>query len=29
MSAADQGRKLSDLTLKEMDKLWEEAKEKE
>ncbi|MEW6163402.1 MAG: nucleoside triphosphate pyrophosphohydrolase, partial [Nitrospirota bacterium] len=25
MSAADQGRKLSDMTLEEMDKLWEEA----
>jgi tetrapyrrole methylase family protein/MazG family protein len=29
MIAADQGRKLSDLTLREMDMLWEEAKEKE
>lgn len=29
MSAADQGRKLSDMTLEEMDKLWEEAKEEE
>jgi tetrapyrrole methylase family protein/MazG family protein len=28
MKAADQGRKLSDMTLKEMDQLWEEAKEK-
>ncbi|MEW6163065.1 MAG: nucleoside triphosphate pyrophosphohydrolase, partial [Nitrospirota bacterium] len=28
MSAADQGRKLSDMTLEEMDKLWEEAKGK-
>jgi len=26
MSAADQGRKLSHMTLEEMDKLWEEAK---
>ncbi|HYA11785.1 MAG TPA: nucleoside triphosphate pyrophosphohydrolase [Thermodesulfovibrionales bacterium] len=29
MKAADQRRKLSDMTLKEMDTLWEEAKEKE
>jgi len=29
MSAADRGRKLSDMTLEEMDKLWEEAKDKE
>jgi tetrapyrrole methylase family protein/MazG family protein len=29
MKAADQGRKLSDMTLDEMDKLWEEAKERE
>ena len=28
MKAADQGRKLLDMTLEEMDKLWEEAKEK-
>jgi tetrapyrrole methylase family protein/MazG family protein len=28
MRAADQGRKLLDMTLEEMDKLWEEAKEK-
>jgi len=28
MKSADQGRKLSDMTLEEMDKLWEEAKEK-
>ena len=28
MKAADNGRKLSDMTLGEMDKLWEEAKEK-
>jgi tetrapyrrole methylase family protein/MazG family protein len=28
MKAADQGRKLSDMTLDEMDKLWEEAKGK-
>jgi len=28
MKAADNGRKLSDMTLSEMDKLWEEAKEK-
>jgi tetrapyrrole methylase family protein / MazG family protein len=28
-SAADQGRKLSDMTLEEMDRLWDEAKEKE
>jgi tetrapyrrole methylase family protein/MazG family protein len=27
--AADDGRKLSDMTLKEMDELWEEAKQKE
>jgi tetrapyrrole methylase family protein/MazG family protein len=29
MSAADQGRKLSHMTLEEMDKLWEEAKRSE
>jgi len=29
MKAADDGRKLSDMTLKEMDALWEEAKLKE
>jgi tetrapyrrole methylase family protein/MazG family protein len=28
MKAADQRRKLSDMTLEEMDTLWEEAKEK-
>jgi len=28
MKAADDGKKLSDMTLEEMDKLWEEAKEK-
>jgi tetrapyrrole methylase family protein/MazG family protein len=28
MNAADQGRKLSDMTLREMDALWEEAKDK-
>lgn len=28
MKAAEQGRKLSDMTLEEMDTLWEEAKEK-
>jgi tetrapyrrole methylase family protein/MazG family protein len=28
MKAADNGRKLSDMTLSEMDKLWEEAKDK-
>jgi tetrapyrrole methylase family protein/MazG family protein len=28
MKAADNGRKLSDMTLGEMDKLWEEAKDK-
>lgn len=28
MSAAEQGRKLSDMTLAEMDALWEEAKKK-
>ncbi|MBI5188573.1 MAG: nucleoside triphosphate pyrophosphohydrolase [Nitrospirae bacterium] len=28
MNAADQGRKLSDMALKEMDALWEEAKDK-
>jgi nucleoside triphosphate diphosphatase len=28
-SAAEQGRKLSDMTLEEMDRLWDEAKEKE
>jgi tetrapyrrole methylase family protein/MazG family protein len=28
IKSADQGRKLSDMTLEEMDKLWEEAKEK-
>ena len=28
-SAATQGRKLSDMTLEEMDRLWDEAKEKE
>lgn len=28
MAAADQGRKLSDMTLSEMDALWEEAKRK-
>lgn len=29
MNAAEQGRKLSDMTLEEMDKLWDEAKERE
>lgn len=29
MNAAEQGRKLSDMTLEEMDKSWDEAKEKE
>ncbi|NWF75935.1 MAG: nucleoside triphosphate pyrophosphohydrolase [Nitrospirae bacterium] len=29
MKAAEQGRKISDMTLEEMDKLWDEAKEKE
>jgi tetrapyrrole methylase family protein/MazG family protein len=29
IKAADDGRKLSDMTLKEMDELWEEAKQKE
>jgi tetrapyrrole methylase family protein/MazG family protein len=29
MKAADDGRKLSDMTLKEMDELWEMAKQKE
>ena len=29
MKAAEQGRKLSDMTLDEMDKLWDEAKGKE
>ena len=29
MSAADHGRKLYEMTLEEMDKLWEEAKEKD
>ncbi|MFZ3138547.1 MAG: nucleoside triphosphate pyrophosphohydrolase [Thermodesulfovibrionales bacterium] len=29
MKAADQGRKLSDMTLDEMDKLWDEAKGRE
>lgn len=29
MKAAEQGRKLSDMTLEEMDKLWDEAKGKE
>jgi len=29
MKAADQGRKLLDMTLEEMDKLWEEAKDRE
>lgn len=28
MKATDNGKKLSDMTLKEMDELWEEAKEK-
>jgi tetrapyrrole methylase family protein/MazG family protein len=28
MKAADDGKKLSEMTLEEMDKLWEEAKEK-
>lgn len=28
MSAAEQGRRLSDMTLREMDALWEEAKDK-
>jgi tetrapyrrole methylase family protein/MazG family protein len=28
IKSADQGRKLSDMTLEEMDKLWKEAKEK-
>lgn len=29
MKAAEQGRKISDMTIEEMDKLWDEAKEKE
>lgn len=29
MEAAEQGKKLSDMTLQEMDRLWDEAKEKE
>jgi tetrapyrrole methylase family protein / MazG family protein len=29
MKAAEQGRELSDMTLEEMDKLWDEAKKKE
>jgi tetrapyrrole methylase family protein/MazG family protein len=29
MKAAEQGKKLSDMTLQEMDRLWDEAKEKE
>ncbi len=29
MKAADQGRRLSDMKLYEMDRLWDEAKEKE
>lgn len=29
MSAADHGRKLTDMTLEEMDKLWEEAKDED
>ncbi len=29
MQAAEQGKKLSEMTLAEMDKLWDEAKEKE
>lgn len=29
MNAADHGRKLAEMTLEEMDKLWEEAKEKD
>jgi len=29
MKAAEQGRQLSEMTLEEMDKLWDEAKEKE
>jgi uncharacterized protein YabN with tetrapyrrole methylase and pyrophosphatase domain len=29
MKAADKKRNLSDMTLKEMDKLWDEAKDKE
>jgi len=29
MKAAEQGRKLSDMALDEMDKLWDEAKGKE
>lgn len=29
MKAAEQGRELSDMTLAEMDRLWDEAKEKE
>jgi tetrapyrrole methylase family protein/MazG family protein len=29
MKAAEQGRKLSDMTLDEMDKLWDEAKDRE
>jgi tetrapyrrole methylase family protein/MazG family protein len=28
MKSADQGRRLADMTLEEMDKLWEEAKER-
>jgi uncharacterized protein YabN with tetrapyrrole methylase and pyrophosphatase domain len=29
MKAADKKRNLSDMTLKEMDALWDEAKDKE
>jgi uncharacterized protein YabN with tetrapyrrole methylase and pyrophosphatase domain len=29
MKAAEHGRKLSDMTLEEMDKLWDEAKGRE
>jgi uncharacterized protein YabN with tetrapyrrole methylase and pyrophosphatase domain len=29
MKAAEQGRQLSEMTLEEMDRLWEEAKGKE
>jgi uncharacterized protein YabN with tetrapyrrole methylase and pyrophosphatase domain len=29
MKAAEQGRQLSEMTLEEMDKLWDEAKGKE
>jgi len=29
MKAAEQGRQLSEMTLEDMDRLWDEAKEKE